>query len=137
MVLLFGMVIFINKINSRFHILQYKIRFFVVENLKCQISLLLLHYSFIYKILLKLSACPIFKRTFGAIPQCEQRSDGHIVCNVTCRPGYSFIAGNTPLPEYTCGFNTSYVWNGEPPACGSIKYFFLSLIKRTLNFCMS
>lgn len=64
--------------------------------------------------------CPIFKRTFGAIPQCEQRSDGHIVCNVTCRPGYSFIAGNTPLPEYTCGFNTSYVWNGEPPACGRI-----------------
>lgn len=65
--------------------------------------------------------CPRFKRTFGAIPQCEQRSDGHIVCNVTCRPGYSFIAGNTPLPEYTCGFNTSYVWNGEPPACGRIN----------------
>lgn len=64
--------------------------------------------------------CPRFKRTFGAIPQCEQRRDGHIVCNVTCRPGYSFIAGNTPLPEYTCGFNTSYVWNGEPPACGRI-----------------
>lgn len=76
------------------------------------------------KLLFKLSACPRFKRTFGAIPQCEQRSDGHIVCNVTCRPGYSFIAGNTPLPEYTCGFNTSYVWNGEPPACGSIKDFF-------------
>lgn len=74
--------------------------------------------------LFKVSACPRFKRTFGAIPQCEQRRDGHIVCNVTCRLGYSFIAGNTPLPEYTCGFNTSYLWNGEPQACGSIKYLF-------------
>lgn len=64
--------------------------------------------------------CPSFKRTFGAISQCEGRSDGHIVCNVTCRAGYSFIPGNTPLPHYTCGSNTSYIWNGEPPACGRI-----------------
>lgn len=86
------------------------------------------------KLLFKLSACPRFKRTFGAIPQCEQRSDGHIVCKVTCRPGYSFIAGNTPLPEYTCGFNTSYVWNGEPPACGSIKDFFFVTHQKNIKF---
>lgn len=64
--------------------------------------------------------CPRFKRTFGAISQCEQKSDGHTVCNVACRTGYSFLPGNTPLSEYTCGINTSYVWNGEPPACGKI-----------------
>ena len=67
--------------------------------------------------------CPSLKRTFGSVRQCKPASDGHTVCVVTCRPGYTFLPGNLPLPEYLCGKNTSYVWNGEPPACGSKKAF--------------
>ena len=65
--------------------------------------------------------CPSFKRTFGSVQQSNITSDGHEVRVVTCRPGYTFLPGNLPLPEYLCGKNTSYEWNGEPPACGSKK----------------
>lgn len=75
--------------------------------------------------LFKLSECPRFKRTFGAIPQCEQRSDGHIVCNVTCRPGYSFTAGNTPLPECTRVVSTLHMYGMESPLLAEVlKTFF-------------
>nr|XP_022288701.1 sushi, von Willebrand factor type A, EGF and pentraxin domain-containing protein 1-like isoform X2 [Crassostrea virginica] len=69
----------------------------------------------------KCPVCPSLKRTFGSVRQCKPASDGHTVCVVTCRPGYTFLPGNLPLPEYLCGKNTSYVWNGEPPACGKLE----------------
>lgn len=65
-------------------------------------------------------ACPHLKRGFGNVPNCHKTNDGHEICKVTCRPGYSFLPGNSPLPEYRCGKNTSYIWNGKPPSCGSM-----------------
>lgn len=60
------------------------------------------------------------QRGFGNVPHCHETDDGHEICKVTCISGYTFLPGNTPLPEYLCGKNTSYVWNGKPPSCGSM-----------------
>lgn len=68
----------------------------------------------------KCPSCPHLKRGFGNVPHCHETDDGHEICKVTCRPGYSFLPGNSPLPEYKCGKNTSYIWNGKPPACGKL-----------------
>lgn len=65
-------------------------------------------------------ACPHLKRGFGNVPHCQETDDGHKICTVACRPGYAFLPGNTPLPEYKCGKNTTYIWNGKPPSCGSM-----------------
>lgn len=68
----------------------------------------------------KCPSCPHLKRGFGNVPHCHETDDGHELCKVTCRPGYSFLPGNSPLPEYKCGKNTSYIWNGKPPSCGKL-----------------
>lgn len=68
----------------------------------------------------KCPSCPHLKRGFGNVPHCHETDDGHEICKVTCRLGYSFLPGNSPLPEYKCGKNTSYIWNGKPPSCGKL-----------------
>nr|XP_022289245.1 sushi, von Willebrand factor type A, EGF and pentraxin domain-containing protein 1-like isoform X2 [Crassostrea virginica] len=66
----------------------------------------------------KCPECPRLKRSFGSVQKCGHTDDGHTICNVTCRVGYTFLPGHNPLPEYKCGKNTSYEWTGEPPSCG-------------------
>lgn len=68
----------------------------------------------------KCPSCPHLERGFGNVPHCLETGDGHEICKITCRPGYSFLPGNSPLPEYKCGKNTSYIWNGKPPSCGKL-----------------
>lgn len=68
----------------------------------------------------KCPSCSHFKRSFGNVRKCQDATDGQKICTVTCRPGYAFVPGHMPLPEYVCGRNTSYKWTGEPPACGKV-----------------
>ncbi|XP_048736999.2 sushi, von Willebrand factor type A, EGF and pentraxin domain-containing protein 1-like isoform X2 [Ostrea edulis] len=63
-------------------------------------------------------SCPPLRRGFGSKANCTTYTDGHQVCIISCRSGYSFPPSNQPLPVYVCGPNTSYTWNGAPPACG-------------------
>lgn len=66
------------------------------------------------------SACPVLVRSFGNMLNCLERNE-HLVCEVGCSPGYSFVQNNLPLKEYKCGPSTGYTWNGLTPACGSKK----------------
>ncbi|XP_056008481.1 uncharacterized protein LOC125664654 [Ostrea edulis] len=68
----------------------------------------------------KCPSCSHLRRRFGNILHCQRSIDDHEVCTVTCRPGYSFVPGHIPLPEYKCGRNTSYEWTGIQPACGEV-----------------
>lgn len=62
-------------------------------------------------------SCPVLARSFGNVLNCSERNE-HLVCEVGCRPGYSFVQNNLPLKEYKCGPSTGYTWNGLTPACG-------------------
>lgn len=62
-------------------------------------------------------SCPVLVRSFGNVLNCSERNE-HLVCEVGCRPGYSFVQNNLPLKEYKCGPSTGYTWNGLTPACG-------------------
>lgn len=62
-------------------------------------------------------SCPVLVRSFGNVLNCSERNE-HLVCEVGCTPGYSFVQNNLPLKEYKCGPSTGYTWNGLTPACG-------------------
>lgn len=62
-------------------------------------------------------SCPVLVRSFGNMLNCSERNE-HLVCEVGCSPGYSFVQNNLPLKEYKCGPSTGYTWNGLTPACG-------------------
>lgn len=58
---------------------------------------------------------------------CSERNE-HLVCEVGCTPGYSFVQNNLPLKEYKCGPSTGYTWNGLTPACGSKKIYLVNIL---------
>lgn len=87
---------------------------------------------FFYVLFLFKSACPVLVRSFGNVLNCSERNE-HLVCEVGCRPGYSFVQNNLPLKEYKCGPSTGYTWNGLTPACGSKKIYLVIIRKNKLK----
>ncbi|OWF49853.1 uncharacterized protein LOC110451156 [Mizuhopecten yessoensis] len=65
--------------------------------------------------------CPKPPRSYGTEMDCNVTSD-LTTCHVRCRDGLWFAPGFPPLPEYKCGMETSYTWNGKPPSCSDIYY---------------
>ncbi|XP_033740050.1 uncharacterized protein LOC117327254 [Pecten maximus] len=63
--------------------------------------------------------CPPRPRSYGTFMDCNVTSD-LTTCRVRCREGLWFTPGYTPLPEYKCGVETAYEWNGKPPSCSEI-----------------
>ncbi|XP_061173457.1 sushi, von Willebrand factor type A, EGF and pentraxin domain-containing protein 1-like [Saccostrea echinata] len=65
--------------------------------------------------------CGALRRSFGNQLNCSVTDDGHDICSVTCNHGYTFVDGNDARSHYICGPNTTYTWDGQPPACGRAK----------------
>ncbi|OWF48143.1 Sushi, von Willebrand factor type A, EGF and pentraxin domain-containing protein 1 [Mizuhopecten yessoensis] len=63
--------------------------------------------------------CPRVPRAFGTVMECNKTVD-MTFCTARCRDGLWFVPGFPPLPEYKCGSETFYKWNGKPPSCSSV-----------------
>ncbi|XP_033728613.1 neurogenic locus notch homolog protein 1-like isoform X2 [Pecten maximus] len=61
-------------------------------------------------------ACPPLRRSYGTVMDCNYTNDLN-TCRAKCRDGLWFAPGYPPLPEYKCGAETAYEWNGRPPSC--------------------
>ncbi|XP_033728073.1 uncharacterized protein LOC117317376 [Pecten maximus] len=63
--------------------------------------------------------CPPRPGSYGTMMDCNVTSE-LTTCRVQCKDGLWFAPGYSPLPEYKCGAETAYEWNGKPPSCSEV-----------------
>ncbi|XP_033728922.1 uncharacterized protein LOC117318031, partial [Pecten maximus] len=65
--------------------------------------------------------CPPRPGSYGTMMDCNVTSE-LTTCRVQCKDGLWFAPGYSPLPEYKCGAETAYEWNGKPPSCSEVYF---------------